>query len=230
MNFLAVIPARGGSKGIPRKNIRLLNSKPLIWYSIQAALGSKYIKHLVVSTEDKEIAQIVDDLQVEVVNRPSELAKDETMTAPVILNTVEQLEKKGLYFDAVIILQATCPLRNSQKLDKTIKIFINNPNCDSIFTAKKIGLTHTKWKYSQKGNLEALYDYRNRPRRQDMDKHYDLLQETGETYIIKTDALKEICDVIGKNPIVDVVADSIDIDTEEDFKKVEEILKWNEKY
>ena len=98
MKFLAVIPARGGSKGIPRKNIKLLKGKPLIWYSIVAALESKYINKVVLSTEDKEIAQVAKDCGAQVVWRPNELAQDETKTAPVLIDVINQLEKEKDHF------------------------------------------------------------------------------------------------------------------------------------
>lgn len=224
MEFLAIIPARGGSKGIPGKNIKLLKEKPLIYYTIKAALGSKYINRVVLSTEDEKIASVAKGCGAEVLQRPIVLAQDETKTAPVLINAVEQLEKNGYKPDVVVLLQATCPLRDAQKLDEAIDVFINNPECDSVFSVKKIGLTHSLWRKNHDGTVTGLYDYRNRPRRQDLDKHFDLMQETGETYIIKTDVLMRVKDFIGEKPILHVVENSIDIDTIEDFKKAEELL------
>ncbi len=224
MEFLAIIPARGGSKGITRKNIKLLKGKPLIWHTIQAALYSKYINRVVLSTEDKEIAQVAKDCGAEIVNRPIELAQDETKTAPVLIDVINQLKKENYYPDVVVLLQATCPLRDAEALDKTIETFLSNPDCDSIFTVKNVGWTHALWRENHDGEPFGLYDYRNRPRRQDESEHYNLMRETGETYIIKTDILMEVKDFIGKKPIFQVVENSIDIDTEEDFKKAEELL------
>lgn len=224
MEILAIIPARGGSKGIPRKNIRLLNGKPLIYYTIKAALESKYVNRVVLSTEDAQIASVAQGCGAEIINRPLELAQDETKTAPVLIDVVEQLEKTGYKPDTVVLLQATCPLRDAKKLDETIEIFINNPDCDSVFTAKKVGLTHSLWRQNHDGTITGLYDYRNRPRRQDMDKHFDLMRETGETYIIKTEVLMRVKDFIGEKPILHVVENSIDIDTLEDFEKAGEML------
>ncbi len=224
MEILAIIPARGGSKGIPRKNIRLLNGEPLIYYTIKAALESKYVNRVVLSTEDAQIASVAQDCGAEIINRPLELAQDETKTAPVLIDVVEQLEKTGYKPDAVVLLQATCPLRDAKKLDDAIEIFINNPDCDSVFTAKKVGLTHSLWRQNHDGTITGLYDYRNRPRRQDMDKHFDLMRETGETYIVKTNVLMKVKDFIGENPILHVVENSIDIDTLEDFEKAGEML------
>ncbi len=224
MEFLAIIPARGGSKGIPRKNVKLLAGRPLIYHSVKAALDSKYINRVVLSTEDKEIAQVAADCGAEVVWRPAELAQDETKTAPVLLNVVEQLEKTGYIPDVVVLLQATCPLRDTKRLDETIELFLNSSDCDSTFCVKKIGTTHAKWRKNHDGTVLGLYDYRNRPRRQDTDEHFDLMCETGETYIIKTEALKKVKDFIGEKPIFHVVDACVDIDTPKDFEYAEKMI------
>ena len=224
MELLAIIPARGGSKGIPRKNIKLLKGRPLIWYTIQAALNSKYINRVILSTEDEEIAQVAHECGAEISWRPVELAQDETKTAPVLVDVINQLEKINYRPDVVVLLQATCPLRDAEKLDEAIELFLSNPTCDSVFTVKKEGWTHSLWRENHDGSPFGLYDYRNRPRRQDEKQHYNLMRETGETYIVKTDVLMKVKDFIGEKPIFHVVDSSIDIDTEEDFKKAEELL------
>lgn len=225
MEFLAIIPARGGSKGIPRKNIKLLAGKPLIYHTIKAALDSKYVNRVVISTEDAEIADTAIKFGAEVVKRPEYLAKDETKTAPVLLDAIEQLEKTGYKPDVVVLLQATCPLRDFHRLDEAIEVFLKNQEaCDSVFTVKKIGITHSKWRKNHDGKPMCLYDFRNRPRRQDLSEHYDMMTETGETYIIKTDVMKKVKDFIGDKPIFHEVEASIDIDTLEDFERAEEIL------
>lgn len=224
MEFLAIIPARGGSKGIPRKNIKQLAGKPLIYHTIKAALDSKYISRVILSTEDEEIASVAKACGAEISVRPVELAQDETKTAPVLVDVIEQLAKQNYRPDVVVLLQATCPLRDSKRLDEAIELFINNPDCDSVFSVKKIGLTHALWRENHDGTVLGLYDYRHRPRRQDLDAHYSLMQETGETYIIRTDVLMKIGDFIGEKPIFHIVDNSVDIDTEEDFKFAEEFL------
>ena len=224
MEFLAIIPARGGSKGIPRKNIKQLAGKPLIYHAIKAALDSKYISRVILSTEDEEIASVAKACGAEISVRPVELAQDETKTAPVLVDVIEQLAKQNYRPDVVVLLQATCPLRDSKRLDEAIELFMNNPDCDSVFSVKKIGLTHALWRENHDGTVLGLYDYRHRPRRQDLDEHYSLMQETGETYIIRTDVLMKIGDFIGEKPIFHIVDNSVDIDTEEDFKFAEEFL------
>src|SRR5574344_1985713 len=225
MEVLAIIPARGGSKAIPYKNIKPLNGKPLIYYSIEAAKHSKYITRTVLSTEDKKIKEIANSLGCEVIDRPIELAQDTTKTAPVLLQVVDYLEKNENYKpDVVILLQATCPTRDTKQIDDAFKLFLSDKNCDSVFGVFDSGKTHALWRENLDGSLTGLYDYRNRPRRQDEDKHMRLLCETGSVYIIKTNVMKEVQDFIGKTPKPFIIKNSVDIDTSDDFKKVEEIL------
>ena len=127
MNILAIIPARGGSKGIPRKNIRLMNGKPLIYYSINNALNSKYITDVIVSTDDEEIKHISEICGAQVVKRPKELANDQATLDPVIYHatiTMEDIKKKK--YDIVITLQPTSPLLTVSTLDSALEKFINS--------------------------------------------------------------------------------------------------------
>ena len=230
MEILAIIPARGGSKGIPGKNIKLLAGKPLLFYTIDAAKNSKYITRTVVSTESAQIKDTALSFGAEVLDRPVELAQDETKTAPVLLQVVSELEKQNYYPDIVVLLQATCPLRNAKELDEAIELFFANRKngVDSVFAAKEIGTTHSKWRRSPEDEAdrvyECLYDYRNRPRRQDKDKHYPMYAETGATYIIKTDVMKRVKDFIGDKPELYLDGSAGDIDAIEDFEKAEKII------
>ena len=233
MEILAIIPVRGGSKGIPGKNIKLLAGRPLVAYTIDAALNSKYVTRTVVSTEDAVIENIVSNMGVEVVQRPIELAQDETKTAPVLLQVLNYLEEKENYKpDIVVLLQATCPLRDSKELDEAFDLYFEKRSlgCDSVFAGKLLGDTHSKWRQNpDTGEYECLFDYRHRPRRQDVDRHYPLLRETGATYIIETDVMKEVKDFIGKKPQVYYGGVCLDIDTVDDFDKAAEILLARDK-
>ena len=127
MEILAIIPARGGSKGIPHKNIKELCGHPLIYYSIKAGQDSKYVTRTVLSTEDELIKQKAIECGCEVIDRPMELAQDTTMTVPVMMHVLDELEKNENYIpDAVVLLQPTSPLRNAEKLDKFIKFYLDN--------------------------------------------------------------------------------------------------------
>jgi len=134
--IIAIIPARGGSKGIPWKNIRKLAGKPLIAHTILAAKNSKLIDRIFVSTEDKEIARISKKYGAEIIKRPKKLARDFVPTAPVLKQGVEWLGKKENYKpDIVVYLQPTDIFRKKGLIDKTINKLLENPNLDSVFVA-----------------------------------------------------------------------------------------------
>lgn len=224
MEILAIIPARGGSKGIPGKNIKPLAGKPLIAHTIEASLKSKYITRTVVSTEDGRIKEAALEFGAEVVDRPAELAQDVTKTAPVLLQVLDELEKTGYKPDITVLLQCTCPLRDEKQIDEAFELFFNS-DCDSVFAARPMGVTHALWRKNLDGTYEGLYDYRHRPRRQDTDLHLPLYCETGATYIIRTDVLKEVKDFIGKKPEVYLNGAIGDIDALSDFEYAEKALK-----
>ncbi len=230
MEVLSIIPVRGGSKGIPGKNIKLLCDKPLVAYTIEASRNSKYITRTVVSTEDEKIKEVVQGLNAEVIDRPQELAEDVTKTIPVMLQVVEALEKQEGYVpDIVVLLQATCPLRDEHDIDKAFDIYFNTEGCDSVFSVTKRGTTHALWRKERDNEgYRCLYDYRNRPRRQEKEHHYDLYCENGAIYIVKADVMKEVKDFIGYSPELLVMPPCIDIDEAADFERCEEILKTRE--
>lgn len=226
---LAIIPARGGSKSIPRKNIKLLNGQPMIYYSIEACEKSKYITRFVVSTEDSEIKQICENFGAEVIERPIELAQDETKTAPVMLQVTDVLEQRGYKPDYVILIQPTSPTRAADLIDRAFEHLLSNPHCDSCFTGFDIGTTHALWRELKDGKLEALYDYHLRPRRQDTNDHYKMFCENGAFYAIKHDAFKKFKDFVGENPCIYMTNLNFDIDEEQDFVKAEELIKTQSK-
>src|SRR5262245_8678855 len=120
MRVLAVIPARGGSKGVPRKNVKLLAGKPLIGYSIEAANQSKKIDLCLVSTDDPEIIETARNFGADVLPRPAHLAEDATPMAPVIEHV---LHERGTGFDILLLLQPTCPQRTGSDIDAALKLF-----------------------------------------------------------------------------------------------------------
>lgn len=125
--ILAIIPARGGSKGIPKKNIKQLLGKPLIAWTIEQALNSKYVSKVFVSTEDREIAAIAKECGGEVpFLRPDELAQDSSPTSDAIIHALDTFEEMGEKYDIIIILEPTSPLRKKDDIDRAIETFLQS--------------------------------------------------------------------------------------------------------
>ena len=178
MEILAIIPARGGSKSIPRKNIKNLGTKPMIAWSIEAALKSN-IDRVIVTTDDKEIAEVAKKYGAKTpFIRPSELAQDTTPTEPVLKHTLEWLKENENYTpDAVVLLQPTSPLRQAEHINEAIKIFKQkNPDC-LISVHEAIANNNPHWILKRDENNkiilatgEPLSEIKNR--RQDLPAHY----------------------------------------------------------
>lgn len=142
MRVLGVVTARGGSKGIPRKNIRMLCGKPLLQYTAEAALAARRLVRVVLSTEDEEIARIGRECGLEVpFLRPPELARDDTPTIPVLQDVVRRLESLGDSFHAVMTLQPTSPLRRPSDIDGSIDL-LERTGADSVISFSKAGGKH----------------------------------------------------------------------------------------
>jgi len=138
MRLLAVIPARGGSKGIPRKNLYPLAGKPLIAWTIEAALTAKSLDRVVVSTDDAEIAAVSRQLGAEAIMRPVELSQDKTPTLPVLQQVVAALGATGYRPDAVMTLQPTSPLRTSGHIDEAAALFAADDGADSLVSTVEV--------------------------------------------------------------------------------------------
>lgn len=143
VNILGVIPARGGSKSVLRKNIRLLHGRPLIAYTIQAAQGSQRLTHFLVSSEDPEIIAIAQAWGAPVpFVRPAELATDEAPTLPVVQHAVREMEQRlGLTFDYIVLLQPTTPLRRAEDIDAAVDKLVET-GADSVISVCDVGAYH----------------------------------------------------------------------------------------
>lgn len=227
MRFLAVIPARGGSKGVPYKNIRLLDGKPLIAYTIEAAIASGVVDRLLVSTDDPEIAKFSRLLGAEVLIRPSALAEDETPTLPVLRHTLAVLAETGYIPDAVMTLQPTSPLRTAKHIAEAAEVFASDPDADSLVSCVAVPhIYHPRsvMKLSVDGYLEAFLGESIMPlRRQDKEPVY--ARNGAAIYITRRERLGEY--IFGGKlvPYHMDQADSIDIDTEADFAEAEKVLR-----
>lgn len=231
VNILAIIPARGGSKGLPGKNMLPLSSRPLIWYSIYTAKHSKYISKIVVSSDDKNINSFANENQVDVIPRPAHLATDSSIITDTLLYTVGFLEDNLNYKpDIVVNLNPTSPMRTVKSLDKVLDKLLNS-NYDSVFGAI-LAYSYTTndyghWKLNENHQIKPCYDHLNLKRRQDLTPEVMAL-ENGSIYAIKRDSLFKYKTIIGNNPsfVAMSTEESIDINTIHDFKLAE--LFYNE--
>ena len=224
--IIAIIPARGGSKGLPRKNIRLLAGKPLIAYSIKAALKSKYIDRVVVSTDDKEIAEVSRSYGAEVIKRPNELATDTSVVIDTIKYTVKKIEEEGYNIGIIVILEPTAPLRRIEDIEKCIKILLEE-KADSAATFSEAELSPNRlWKISDIAVEPYLKNANPWLPRQKQPKAYKL---NGQIYALTKKKLFEKNDssslLLGKIfPLVTPKERAIDIDTEIDLTIAEKIM------
>ena len=222
---LAAIPARGGSKRLPRKNILPLCGKPLIVWTIEASLTSKYIDKTIVSTDDAEIASISSNAGAEIINRPSELAGDELPTFPVVKHILSKMEET---YDYLILLQPTTPLRNSKHINQAFKVLVQK-NADAV-----ISLCETEhsplWSniLPKDGNLNNFRraDVKG-VRSQDLPKYH---RTNGAIYICGVNKLLKEETFFIKDNIFSYIMDkecSVDIDDRIDLDIAELILKKN---
>ena len=228
MKILGIIPARGGSKGVPRKNIKLLGGKPLLEYTSEVALASSYIDTLVLSTDDDEIIEVAKSLGIDVpFKRPFDLAIDTAPTLPVIQHTLAYYKSIGVEFDAVCLLQVTSPFRTVEFLNQAIKNFINK-DTDSLVSVQEVPHEfNPHWVFEQNdlGNLKiATGDEQIISRRQDLPKAY---HRDGSIYITKTSVLLEQNSLYGKSVayIESAKEGYVNIDTMADWEKAEVLLK-----
>lgn len=230
--ILGLITARGGSKGIPEKNIKELAGKPLIAYTIEAAHASGVFDRLMISTDDEKIAAIGRQYGCEVpFMRPTELAQDKTPHLEAVLHAVTWLKEHERYVpDAVMILQPTAPFRTADHIREAVVLF-ETSGADSIVSVAEVpGHHHPRWQVTVDDNKKAAI-FTGEPfsqivrQRQDLSKTYT---RNGAVYLFKTTLLS---DPIKPNFYGDHVAayvmapeDSINIDTMDDWKEAEKVV------
>lgn len=227
-SVLAVITARGGSKGVPGKNIKNLGGKPLIAYTIESAKESKYITHLIVSTDDEEIAKICKNHGVKApFLRPKELAQDDTPHLPVMQHAVSFVEKKlGVNFDYVVILQPTSPFRLAEDIDGTLEVLFSDVRADSAVSLVEVPSTEHPIK------VKKLEDGRVAPycipepegiKRQDFPPAY---KRSSGAYAMRRSTLMDKGKIYGDKIVGYITPPEryIDIDTPLDWVKAEYML------
>ena len=191
VRILGLIPARGGSKGVYKKNIRIVNGKPLIAYSIEIARGSKYIDMVAVSTDDREIADVSRRYGAIVIPRPKKFSRDKSPTIEVIFHVINWLEKRNEHFDVLVLIEPTSPLRKKNDIDDAIKLFIKKyDKADSLVSLGEIHLENPYLaKKVEQGYVKPLIkNNKSFSQRQQLPKVYF---PYGVIYLSKIEALRK---------------------------------------
>lgn len=218
---LAIIPARGGSKGIPRKNVRALNGKPLVAHTIEQALATPAISRVVVSTDDAEIGAVAQQYGAEVVWRPAEISGDTASSESALLHVLDYLaQTEGYEPELVVFLQATSPLRQPDDIQKAI-VTLRQEQADSLFSA--CPYEGHIW-HVRDGQLTATYEYQNRQLRQDKPEE---LTENGSIYVFKPWVLRKLNNRLGGKIAVYrmQVLDSFQVDEPSDLEMMEQLMR-----
>lgn len=223
LNIVALIPARGGSKGIPKKNLKKTAGLPLVAWTIKQAKASKLISYIFVSTDNNEIAKVSLRYGASVVKRPKNLASDIATSEDVLSHAINYIERqRKIKIDLVVFLQATSPVREKGDIDKAIKRFLME-KADSLFSAAKLE-DFFIWE-KRPGNYHSVnYDYRHRKRRQDIKTQY---LENGSIYIFKPELIKKEHNRLGGKIAVFEMANwkSFQVDDSEGLKLCEYYIK-----
>ena len=215
MTALYLIPARGGSKGIPHKNIKLLNGKPLIQYSIEVARELADDTDICLSTDDLQIKSVAEDLGLKVpFLRPDYLASDTASSSDVIVHALDFYSQQGKEYDVVVLLQPTSPLRTVQNVKDCIALY--SDEYDMVTTVKESSVSAVLCRENPDGYLEKVIGKSN-TRRQDAEKLYEY---NGAVYVINAKAVKEkgLGGFTKIKKMVMAEENSVDIDTMLDWK------------
>jgi N-acylneuraminate cytidylyltransferase/CMP-N,N'-diacetyllegionaminic acid synthase len=230
--MLAIIPARGGSKGVPKKNIRLLGGKPLIQWTIEAAMHATNLDRVILSTDDEEIAEVCKPLGVEIpFMRPKELARDDSRGIDTYIYTIDRLNEKLDYgYKEFVVLQPTSPLRLPEDIDNSIDLYLRK-KADSVISC--VEMSHPPlWtlKMDNKGIISNYFDFDDSGlNRQDLNPAYF---PNGAVHVLKYSLVKEKHTYYSNNTFAYVMPQerSVDIDCEIDFKFAEFLMMNNDIY
>ncbi|WP_323291768.1 acylneuraminate cytidylyltransferase family protein [Crocosphaera sp. XPORK-15E] len=220
MVTVAIIPARGGSKGVPRKNIRPLADKPLIAHSILDAQEAQWVDHVYVSTDNEEIAAISATYGANIIPRPPELANDTASSESALIHSLQHLENQGIIPELIVFLQCTSPIRTGLEIDQAIAK-LKQEQADSLLS---VSPSHRFLWEEVDGVAQSInYDYRHRPRRQDMNPQY---VENGSIYIFKPWILKETGNRLGGKISLFVMSEmaALEIDSVDDFEMIDFLM------
>ncbi|MCO5061581.1 MAG: acylneuraminate cytidylyltransferase family protein [Kiritimatiellae bacterium] len=222
---VAIIPARGGSKGVPRKNVRAVAGRPLLAWSIADCLESRRVSSVFVSTDDGEIKRVAEEAGATVIERPVALAQDATSSEAALLHALDVIAAgPGGEPDLVVFLQATCPLRRGADIDAAIDL-LEQTQADSVLS---VSPSHVFLWEERDGEAVAVNrDWRERPRRQDMTPRY---RENGSIYVFKPWVLREGKNRLGGKIVLFKMSEEagVDIDSEHDLELADFLLRREE--
>ena len=227
MNILGIIPARSNSKGIKNKNIKIINGKELIYYTIKRAKESNLISHLISSTDSKKYKKLFQKFGVQTPElRPKKFAKDRSNIIDALIHETKLVEKlKNIKFDFVVLLQVTSPNRKKGEIDNNLKKIIRSKS-DSLISLCPLNTTHPEKMKKIKKNQVVNYIRRSdeNPPRQKLEKLY---VPSGNIYIIKRDILIKARTLIGNKQTFHIIKkkDFVNIDDEDDFNLAKIKLK-----
>ncbi len=229
MKILAIIPARGGSKGIPRKNIKKIEGKPLIEYTIDTAKKCEQLFDVVVSTEDEEIETIAKANHCKVIKRPKELATDHSKVQDACLHILKHFEEKDILFDAILLLQPTSPLRTVADIDNVIELMVKN-DVDGIVSVCEVEDMHPARMYTNDNNglISIMPDFES-TRRQNLPKYY---VRNGCIYLTKVEALVKEKSFMPANKMGYIMDSNwaVNIDQPKDFELLKVMMKtWKKR-
>ena len=224
MKIISIIPARGGSKGLPKKNILELAGKPLIAWTIESSLKSKYISKTIVSSDCDEILNISSKYGSEILKRPDELARDTTPTEPVVEHILQNIKDLGNY-SYLVLLQPTSPLRDEKDIDEAISKLIQEKDATALISVKEIDNKILKaFKINNNGYLEGISNNKYPfMRRQNLPK---VFMPNDAIYIISINEFLKTKRLFSDNAISYLMNEekSLDIDTIDDFEKIKNYI------
>lgn len=225
MKVLGLIPARGGSKGVPRKNIRFLNGKPLLGFTAETALRARTLTRVVLSTEDEEIAEVGRNYGLDVpFMRPAELARDATPSLPVIRHALLTLQEEGDHYDAVCLLQPTNPLRRAEDIDACVEL-LSETKADCVVSVLPVPHEYNpKWVFWKNGTGQmslSTGDAEIVARRQELPAAF---HRDGSVYVTRCETILISQSLYGEDLRGYEISPefSANIDTEEDWQKIEQ--------
>ena len=221
---LGIIPARGGSKGVPRKNIRSVGGQPLIFWSIKSAIDSNVLDYYCVNTDDQEIAEVASSYGAQVIMRPAELAQDKTPMLPVLQFVCSEAEAKFGKFQTIVLLQPTAPMREGKDIHEALEAFHNNRDSRSLVSVYQVDDCHPSRMYRIKnGSLDKIYEEPAGSLRQDLEP---IFHRNGALYICDRDLLMKENKLTCEKPMPYIMPKtrSANIDDEQDLEIADFLL------